>query len=288
MGVAISDLLDGVRPASGDVIAVLRGSETIKVPLPTLKRYLTESLNLYISPSGSDVSGDGSQENPWATMQFAHDWAVRNINLNGYDVNINMAAGTYTNGFFGVVDQEGSGFINFVGDTVTPSNVLVQVTGACFQNYAGKIGVSGMKLVSTSGWGLYSAQRGEIYTRGPVEFGACSSGHCATYFGGMIRFNANYTINGNAPYHMMCDTNGKFVLTAITATLVGTPAFSSAFARAGNCGTIYRAGAQVWSGAATGTRYSAVMCGAIYTGGSGSDYFPGSVAGSVATGGQYA
>ena len=85
MGVAISDLLDGVRPVSGDVIAVLRGSETIKVPLPTLKRYLTETLHVYISPSGSDVSGDGSQGNPWATHQFAYDWIVRNINLNGYD-----------------------------------------------------------------------------------------------------------------------------------------------------------------------------------------------------------
>lgn len=288
MGVAISDLLDGVRPLSGDIIAALRGTETIKVPLPTLKRYLTESLNLYIAPSGSNISGDGSQGNPWATLQFAHDWAVRNINLNGYDVNINMAAGTYTDGFFGVADQEGSGFINFVGDTVTPSNVLVQVAGTCFQNYAGKIGVSGMKMIASGGYALYSAQRSEIYTRGPVEFGACSVGHVTATMGGLLRFNANYTISGGAPYHITTDVGGRVILTGITATLTGTPAFSSAFARAGSNSNIYRAGSQVWSGAATGTRYSAVMNGAIYVGGQGSDYFPGSVAGSVATGGQYA
>lgn len=288
MGVAISDLLDGVRPVSGDVIAVLRGSETIKVPLPTLKRYLTETLHVYISPSGSDVSGDGSQGNPWATHQFAYDWIVRNINLNGYDATIHFAPGTYTTPFMGFVEPEGMGFINFVGDVVTPSNCLVQVAGTCFQNYAGKIGVSGLKLVATAGWGLYSSQRSEIYTRGLMEFGACTSGHVQASFGGLLRFNANYIISGGAPYHMMGETGGNIVLTGITATLTGTPAFSSAFARVGSNSNIYRAGAQVWSGAATGTRYSAVMCGAIYTGGSGSDYFPGSVAGSVATGGQYA
>lgn len=287
MGVAISDLLDGVRPLSGDIIAALRGSETVKVQLPTLKRYLTENLQLYIAPSGSNVSGDGSQGNPWATMQYAYDWIVRNVNLNGYDANINMAAGTYTDAFVNIVDQEGAGFINFVGDVVTPSNVLVQTASTAFQQYAGKMGVSGMKIVS-GGWGLYSAQRGEIYTRGPIEFGACTSGHTTAQYGALIRFNANYTISGGSPYHMMTETGGRIILTGITATLVGTPAFSSAFARSGGAGNIYRAGSQVWSGAATGVRYSAVMNGTIYVGGQGSDYFPGSSAGSVATGGQYA
>lgn len=288
MGVAISELLDGGRPSIGDIIAALRGTETVKITLPTLKRYLTESLNVYISPSGSNVTGDGSQGNPWATMQYAYDWVVRNINLNGYDANINMAAGTYTEAFVNFVDQEGAGYINFVGDIVTPSNVLVQVAGTCMQNYAGKIGVSGMKFVATAGWGLYSAQRSEIYTRGPVEFGACTRGHVTAQWGALLRFNVDYTINGSAPYHMMTETGGRIFLSSITTTLVGTPAFSSAFARSGGCGNIYRAGSQVYSGAATGTRYSAVMCGTIYVGGQGSDYFPGSVAGSTATGGQYA
>jgi hypothetical protein len=46
------------------------------------------------------------------------------------------------------------------------------------------------------------------------------------------------------------------------------------------------ASATTYSGSATGTRYLAVLSAWIYTNG-GANFFPGSVAGSVSSGGQY-
>lgn len=43
----------------------------------------------WISPTGSDGSGDGSQGNPWFTLQFAHDQAVANDT-------IKVISGTYS------------------------------------------------------------------------------------------------------------------------------------------------------------------------------------------------
>jgi hypothetical protein len=72
----------------------------------------------------------------------------------------------------------------------------------------------------------------------------------------------------------------------LTATLSGAPAFSSQFAFADRLGFITNANV-VYSGSATGTRYVANSNAVINTNGGGASYFPGSVAGSTATGGQY-
>jgi hypothetical protein len=73
---------------------------------------------------------------------------------------------------------------------------------------------------------------------------------------------------------------------AITVTLVGTPNFNSGFVAASD-GTVL-APVNTFAGGATGPRYLAVLNGVIDTQGRGSNYFPGSVAGSTQTGGQYA
>lgn len=250
------------------------------------KTILTEKLQLYISPSGNDTTGDGSSSAPWATMQKAANWVGAHIYLNGYDVTVNMAAGTYTDALVLLGDLDGPGYLNFVGDIVTPSNVLVSTTFSCFQVYAGKIGVSGIRMAASAGYALTAQHRGEIYTRGPVEFGACSHGHMYAATGGLVRINQSYTIVGDTPYHIQADVGGKLFLAEHTCTLSGTRTFT-AFARAANCGCIYRGATVTYTGSATGIRYSAVLNGVINTFSAGASFFPGSVAGSTATGGQY-
>ena len=69
-------------------------------------------------------------------------------------------------------------------------------------------------------------------------------------------------------------------------TLTGTPNFTSAYARADHGGVIMHAGGPAFSGAATGKRYQAGGNGVIVTS-QPTTYFPGDVAGTTATGGQY-
>lgn len=54
---------------------------------------LNANLTLYVSPSGSDTAGDGSEGSPYATIQHAIDTIPKN--LGGYSVIVNLAPGTY-------------------------------------------------------------------------------------------------------------------------------------------------------------------------------------------------
>ncbi len=53
----------------------------------------TKNMTLYVSTAGSDVLGDGTSANPYATIQRAIGAVPRN--LNGYTATINIAAGAY-------------------------------------------------------------------------------------------------------------------------------------------------------------------------------------------------
>jgi hypothetical protein len=72
----------------------------------------------------------------------------------------------------------------------------------------------------------------------------------------------------------------------VAVTTEGTPNFTGAFVMAGG-GSLYAANNGFPGTGATGPKYDAHLNGVIYTGGKSVNYFPGSVAGSVSTGGQY-
>lgn len=78
---------------------------------------------IYVANTGSDLSGDGSSANPYATPTKAISTIPKN--LNGYSATINLGAGTYTDdvvisGFYG------GGRIVFQGDTVLSSTRTVK------------------------------------------------------------------------------------------------------------------------------------------------------------------
>ena len=104
----------------------------------------------------------------------------------------------------------------------------------------------------------------------------------------IVFMTGNYTISGAAGYHYYAEVGGVIdVPGGITTTVSGTPAFTT-FANAVNLGTI-RSASQTFSGSATGTRCSVTVNAIIIGTGTAANgtYFPGNVAGSSATGGQF-
>jgi hypothetical protein len=69
-------------------------------------------------------------------------------------------------------------------------------------------------------------------------------------------------------------------------TLTGTPAFAGSFAQGSSSAGVDASGT-TYSGSATGARYAATLLGWIYTAGGGPNFFPGNIAGSASSGGQY-
>lgn len=87
---------------------------------------LTADINLYVSPSGNDTTGDGTQSKPFATLQRVLDTVPKN--LGGYNCLINLANGNYTtNGVIKVygfyngnmkVIGPADGYANFVNTSI--------------------------------------------------------------------------------------------------------------------------------------------------------------------------
>lgn len=105
-----------------------------------------------------------------------------------------------------------------------------------------------------------------------------------------VNFSQNYSISGGGQTHYFVESGaGEVNVNAITVTLSGTPAYSTAFAQAWVNGSVYINGA-TYTGAATGPRYLALNNGSITTNlgaGPGPTLFPGNAAGSTVTGGMY-
>ncbi len=95
-----------------------------------------------------------------------------------------------------------------------------------------------------------------------------------------MRFGCTYRISGNGTNHLLAQFGGEISPGLCSVTVVGTPAFSAAFAQAEDCG-ILADGGTVYTGGATGKRYSSIKNGAIDTFGGGANYYPGDVAGTT-------
>lgn len=130
----IQDVLERVDATGGDISeTVIETLNTVedKFPVPvageSVKRFfgkvltflrnikpLTENINIYVSATGSDTTGDGSELNPYKTIQFAIDSIPKD--LGGHTVGINIANGTYpedmriigfSNGVFQIYNGDG-------------------------------------------------------------------------------------------------------------------------------------------------------------------------------------
>ena len=254
---------------------------------------LTANATYYVATTGNDSSGNGTSGTPWLTIQHAMNYIADNIDLGDFNATIQVADGNYTAGAANSVSFVGgtNGNVIVQGNTGTPSNVLINVTGSnCFYGNGAGAGytVQYMKLQTSGSGSCVAADQGAQMGYNNIVFGSCAAPHVNAVNYGRIFCGGNYSIVANAPVHLSASSGGFIATSAVsTVTLTGTPAFANEFATASGLGQI-NAGGFTYSGAATGTRYNASLNSVINTNGGGANFFPGNGAGSVATGAQYA
>jgi hypothetical protein len=246
----------------------------------------TGSDTLYNGLSAT-VSGSAG---PFATIQKAVN-VVAKLNANGFGVTVNVAAGTYAPF---IVSTQINGTLSIVGVPGSPATCVITTSaGTCVaSNGAGVIfSLNGFKVVNSSAASAHGllCQAGGTINFLNIDFGACVAGAHIFCDAGLASCFGNYTISGNATFHALVGSGGRYIATPSspnTVTLSGGPGFVTAY-QASDLSVIRFSGT-VFSGAATaGARYSASGNGVINTGGSGASYLPGITAGSVSTGGQY-
>lgn len=245
---------------------------------------LSANRTYYVSTTGLDSNDGLSAGSPFLTVQKAID-ATAAIDISIYDVDIQLVDGTYGAGCVVTGPWVGSGTVTVKGNATTPANVLLS-TGAADSITVlsgGRLNVESLKLTNTGSFLLCAAKTGSI-TFSNLDFGATGAQQIRADDNGVALAAGNYTISGGGANHYN-SSGGVVRVQGRTITLIGTPAFAS-FATAEFPGLIIANG-NTYSGAATGARYHAAINGAIVTRGGGAAYFPGDVAGTIATGGQY-
>lgn len=257
------------------------------------REVLTADRTYYVRTDGND-SNDGltnSSGGAFLTIQKAVNTAA-SLDISIYDVTIQVGDGTYTNQTIISGPFIGAGSVTIQGNNSTPANVLISYTGsvdpdgAFLAQNGAVITIKDLKIqTTTAGACLFASSFSVIYFQN-IVFGSCAHAQIFASTLSFIYITGNYSIVGNATWHYYCTGNSMLLGISQTITLTGTPAFTI-FASANILGNI-SVYSCTFSGSATGKRYSSSLNSVIYTAGGGASYFPGSTAGTTATGGQYA
>lgn len=281
---------DGSTWYEGIKIAAASG----KVSFPVSggpREMLAANRTYYVRSDGND-GNSGLANNAggaFLTMQKAIDTVANTLDLGGYNVTIQVAAGTYTGVIVVSCPWVGAGNVTLLGDTTTPSNVFLNVTGVAITvgvvptatagANACRLWIGGFKIAATT-QGIVANEQSMVNLVGKMEYGSCPSGHLVAQRYSSIYQNADSIISGNAANHWLASTNGAIVANSKTTTLSGSPVFSGGFAKAQRQSRIVSSG-MTFSGS-TGTsspRYALLTMGLLDTSGSGTSYFPGDTAG---------
>jgi hypothetical protein len=248
-----------------------------------LREKLAAARTYYVNAStGNDNNSGLTSGTAFATIQKAFDTVANTLDLNGNNVTIQLAAGTYGAGGQVFAPWIGVGNVTLLGDATTPSNVVVPgiTVGASPNTVVGSNGarlfVSGIRLTS----GITATEGSLISINGPMEYAMTGNQITAQRFSTVYIF-AGYTISSGGIAHYNATTNGAIISTsAITVTLTGSPVFTTGFGFAGRQSRVVIF-ATTFSGAtgASSPRYSLKSGGLVDVNGQGTSYLPGTVAG---------
>lgn len=279
---------------SGSAVNFSAGTKDVFIHVPSshylngIRDRVTADRTYYVRTDGSDSNNGyaNTAGGAFLTLQKAAN-VVKMLDMNGYNVTIQVGNGTYTTGvtFSGPI-LTGGGVLTLQGDNTTPANVLISTTssaGVTVTNGA-HVSVSGFEFRTTTSGSCLSCSTAGSYLTIPnkVLFGAAATSHIA-WNRGQIAVNTNYDVNGGAQYHWTGDFQGMLGATSRTFTITGTPTFSQYFVVMSRLAYLYLNGC-TFSGSITGVRYYIQVYAGIDTNGSGGTMFPGTT-GSTATGG---
>lgn len=244
----------------------------------------------YVNSSAPNDSANClSVASPCKTLQGAwNKMAVSNYGLGGAAISI--ADGTYSAGLIAVGAWMGAGPITITGNTGSPGNVIVS-TGAAnaltFQNVA--VTLSGMELRTSGSFAGLVSKNGADVSFSNIRFGGDGTGqHMTATNAARIHCIGSYQVVAGGQSHIHAFNRGFFdaPFGGCSATLVGTPNFTSYFAGVSD-GDIDFTGWTPTGTAATGPKFFAHDGGRIKSGGLGMAALPGNLPGSQRVFGQF-
>lgn len=251
---------------------------------------------LYVDINGSDTNNGSSSSQAFRTAVAALSYGVSRFSLGGKTLTIQLvSAGTYT---APPSIPSSIGALVIQGNASNPNGYILSGPGSS----GAVIGVSGVS-VTFRGVTIYNTSSTgngiAMQTGGAVTLDACSHGAANNNTAGslVVAFSGGSVNIVNASN---IQTDCSSVLTGAGGTINvsgaafnvtkaggGTIAVTTGFATAYQCGTVSAGSTSFMGAGATGPKYSVSGNGVVNVNGGGANYWPGTTAGTTATGGQY-
>jgi hypothetical protein len=307
-------------PAGLDSLVLLADSSQlngVRWGSPGGRKVLVATTNYYVAVTGSDVTGDGSSGNPWATVDRANTVLQTQVDFGGQTVNLIIGAGVYTTGPTNFGGYVGGGYLIVQGATSNPSLVVLhegasgsgaavtiafassaiirfdQLTFRPTISSSAAIRVNQLTDVEVSA-SLANHTIVDLATDNPPypNLFACRNGGNITMFGNVdVKVGASGIISGS----LVCIGPAESMQTGYAGIVSNTTfTFDKGFDNSA-LGFAYCDHGEIDSGdtfifttgSATGKRFGVTNGGIIQTYGSNNNYFPGTAMGTLDTGGQY-
>jgi hypothetical protein len=227
---------------------------------------LTADRTYYVRTDGNDAcdgltnTGGSSGACAFLTVQKAIDTYYNTIDGAGYACNIQVGNGTYSSFSVTRFGNPVGCIPELIGDTTTPSNVILTVTSpsvALFDLRRGaQLYVKGFKVQSLTSGLCFHVSGALLVITGNMDFGTCVDGQLAAEHGGLISITAaSYTVSGGGAFHWRAIASAHIATGSSAVTLSGAPNFTTAFGVAQMNGMLQINAS--FSGSATGPRYLA-------------------------------
>ena len=267
---------------------------------------LSAAMVYYVNgTTGNDGNTGLSVGTAFATIQRAID-AANVFDPNGFGITIYVADGNYAPFSSGGSALTGVGTIAIIGNLSSPANVSIVSAQTCITISGKSRGyvIAGLKVsstgsVSVGGTGILATDDANIGLYN-IEFGYCTVYHMwasralITLMGSIDGLSGAFlAISGSANAHMRASGGGAIGSHGPQLNFLTYVSFSN-FAMADSLSELTVVSASgLWYSAisnysyASGGKYTVGSNAIISTAGAGVNYFPGTVAGTSGTGGQY-
>jgi hypothetical protein len=250
---------------------------------------------LYVRTDGNDAN-DGSANTAgkaFATVAAAISYGMSRFSLAGGQLTIQLGiVGTYAAPLLipntlgtliiqGDVAAQASYALSGAGPgTGSNGSVIPLSGGVCY--------LRGLTVINTGTNNNTLAAAAGFFHLDHVSFACTASnsfGHAAAY-GGQIEVGPG-CIFSNSMGSVLVASGSAIAITG-NPTISGSPTFAGAVVSCANCGVVTLFAGVTVSGSCTGKRFDVSLNGVINTLGAGINAFPGTIAGTQSTGGQYA
>lgn len=255
------------------------------------REQLSADTVIYVRKAGSDLEDGTSPATAFLTIGRAIAKIARSLDLAGFTVTIDVGAGTWTENV--IIRDTPRGVVKLSGPTsaiLNPSGsaTIILVERSRVEILGFTIGGAGTAYAA-----VQAGNGSSVKLLGGTVFKATYLFAAFAIAGALLTVAGNYSVDGTGVagstsiLHMGAYDGASVAFVTHTCTFVGSPHFSF-FIQAGRCGSVTAgdAIATYSGGIRTGCKkYDAYTGGAIWAA---ANVFPGSVAGTIASGGAYA